>query len=58
MIRLETVETTPVQTAIEGYVVTTPVQTQLIEKVVVELNGYELPEVVKMDHGWIPPTWK
>ena len=32
--RLEKVETTPVQTAIEGYVVDTPVEKQTIEKVI------------------------
>ena len=56
--RLERVETTPVQTAIEGYVVDTPIQPQVIEKVTVELNGYVLPPVVKMPHNWIPPTWE
>ena len=56
--RLEKVETTPVQTAIEGYVVDTPLQPQIIEKVTVELNGYVLPQVVKMPHDWIPPTLK
>ena len=56
--RLEKVETTPVQTAIEGYVVDTPIQPQIIEKVTVELNGYVAPQVVKMEHDWLPPTWK
>ena len=56
--RLEKVETTPVQTAIEGYVVDTTIQPQVIEKVTVELNGYVLPPVVKMPHDWIPPTWE
>ena len=56
--RLEKVETAPVQTAIEGYVVDTPLQPQVIEKVTVELNGYVLPPVVKMPHDWIPPTWE
>lgn len=56
--RLERVETTPVQTAIEGYVVDTPIHPQVIEKVTVELNGYVLPPVVKMPHNWIPPTWE
>ena len=56
--RLEKVETTPVQTAIEGYVVDTPVEKQTIEKVTIELNGYAVPEVVKMEHDWLPPTWK
>lgn len=56
--RLEKVETTPVQTVIEGYVVDTPVQPQIIEKVVLDLAGMELGEPVKMDHGWIPPTWE
>lgn len=56
--RLERVETTPVQTAIEGYVVDTPIQPQVIEKVTVELNGYVLPPVVKIPHNWIPPTWE
>ena len=56
--RLEKVETTPVQTAIEGYVVPTPVQPQIIEKVVLDLKGMEFPQPVKMEHDWIPPTWK
>ena len=56
--RLEKVETTPVQTAVEGYVVDTPIQPQIIEKVTVELNGYVAPQVVKMEHDWLPPTWK
>ena len=56
--RLEKVETTPVQTAIEGYVVDTPIQPQIIEKVTVELNGNVAPQVVKKEHDWMPPTWK
>ena len=55
---LEKIKTTPVQTAIEGYVVDTPVEKQTIEKVEIQLNGYVVPEVVKMEHDWLPPTWK
>ena len=40
------------------YVEDTPVEKHIIEKVTVELNGYVVPEVVKMEHDWLPPTWK
>ncbi len=56
--RLEKVETTPVETGIPGYVVQTPVQPQRIERVELELHGETYPEPVKMEHDWIPPTWK
>ena len=56
--RLEKVETTPVQTIYPGYVVDTPVEPQIIERVELELHGVEYPEPVKMEHDWIPDTWK
>lgn len=56
--RLEKVETVPVQTAIEGYIVDTPVEAQMIETVELELHGVHYPEPVKMPHDWLPPTWK
>ena len=58
LLRLEKVETTPVQTIYPGYVVDTPVEPQIIERVELELHGVEYPEPVKKEHDWIPDTWK
>ena len=56
--RLEKVKTRPVRTAYDDYIVDTPVEPQVIEKVVLELHGVEYPEPVKMPGRHIPKTWE
>ncbi len=42
---------------IPGMEVNEPVHPEIIDHVVLILNGAEYPEPVKMTHGWRPPTW-
>ncbi len=57
IIRLSQVETRPIRTAYDDYIVDTPVEKQFIDHVELELYGVEYPRPVKMEHRNLPLTW-
>lgn len=56
--RLEKVETQPVQTVYEGYIVDTPKSPEIIKCVTLELHGEKFREPIRVTHDWLPDTWK
>ncbi len=56
--RLENLPTHPVRTVYDDYIVDTPDEPQIINRVELELYGVDYPAPVKMPHGRIPQTWE
>ncbi len=56
--RLAELETVPVRTAYDDYIVDTPKAPQIIKKAELELYGVEYPRPVKMPENRIPKTWE